>query len=454
MAIRIDRVRAIIRRAATKGKVGRCFANLVQGACNHALGRIMDGAPPKRKRSTLDPHRDGRQQTARPRNRKGARGCRPGYWSDFQGDNRRRPRAPISWREMWRSRPSDAETLLADCVADVTCRLLECDEDTRAFLREPLDTYYWTEITTVYRRGGRVNRTTVKRGMARDGGYGLVRGFWKIVYKVCSEASKEYFRRGRYTKDWPEDMVVSDKRDEVLAEQSRQLAIQNALERNLGLRKDGARLLVVLECLRQGMSVRRMIRTIGMSAGGRQTETVRRMVSTIRHELGKATRFAEANLDWIDVDPVCPRITAEDQRRQPIEISRVEKWYDADNRENNTVDVTDPRLRIQPNDPVEYFDPPLPVPQRASGRTFPLAYHDGRLDNEGHIIRPRHAADTALTVRDRGVKLPPVRHGLQFGSIRGLSYHSPNIDVFTDVNGMRRGYEYTMIMSRRQPTLG
>lgn len=450
--MRIDRVKAVIRRAATKGKVGSKFAGLIQGACNHALGRIMDGAPPKRKRSTLDPARAGRQQTARPRNRKGARGCRPGYWGDFTSDNRRRPRAPISWREMWRSRPTEAETLLADCVADATVALLECDDETRKMLREPLDTYQWVETTTTYRnRNGKVSRTTVKKELVRDGGYGLVRGFWKLIYKVCSEASTEYFRRGRYTKDWPEDMVIADNRDELMAEDARQWAIQDALERNLAERKDGARLLVVLECLRQGQSARKIVKSLGMKAGGRQTETVRRMVDAIRHELRKAERCAEANLDWIDIDPVCPRITADDQRRQPVVSSRVEHWYDSINREDSTLDVTDARLYIQPDDPIEYFDPPLPVPQRAAGRTFPLSYHVGRLDGEGHIIRPRHAAETALTVHDSGPKLPPPAHGRLFGRMFGLSYHA-NIDVFPDAEGMKRGHEYTMLMASRQPT--
>lgn len=452
MTIRIDKVRAIVRRAVTKGKVGRRFANLVQGACNHALSRILDGAPPKRRRGTLDPQRSGRQQTARPRNRKGAHGCRPGYWDNFTSDNRRRPRAPLSWRELWRSRPSEAETLLADCVADVTCRLLECDDETRSMLREPLDTHRWVETTTTYRnRKGKVSRTTVKKELVRDGGFGLVRGFWKIVYAVCSETAAEYFRRGRYSRDWPEDMALSDNRDTELAEQSRQLAIQETLDRSLAERKDGHRLLIVCDCLRQGMSARRIVKALGMKPGGRQTEAVRRMVDAIRRELAKAERFAEANLDWIDVDPVCPRITTKDQRRQPVDSSRIEHWFDDINREDSTLDVTDKRLYIQADDPIEYFDPPLPIPQRAAGRTFPLSYHVGRLDGEGHIIRPRHATETALTVRDRGVKLPPTRHGLLFGSIRGLSYHA-SIDVFPDSDGMRRGHEYAMLMSRRQPT--
>ena len=452
MAIRIDRVRAVVRRAATKGKVGKAFASLIQGACNHALSRILDGAPPKWKRSTLDPARLGRQQTARPRNRKGAKGCRPGYWTDFQGDNRRRPRAPISWRELWRSRPSEAETLLADCVADVTCRLLECDDETRAMLREPLDTYQWVETTTQYKDSrGNVTKTTVKTGLVRDGGCGLVRGFWRLVYKVCAATSAEYFRRGRYTKEWPEDMAIADNRDRELAEEARQLAIQDALERNVSARRDGARLLAVLDCLRQGMSMRRIIRSLGMKPGGRQTEAVRRMVSAIRHELGKAERYAESNLDWIDVDPVCPRITVDDQRRQPIVADRIEHWYDSINREDSVIDIADKRLYIQPDDPIEYFDPPLPVPQRAAGRTFPLSYHVGRLDGEGHIIRPRHAAETALTVHDSGPKLPPVRHGRLFGKMFGLAYHA-NIDVFPDTAGMKRGMEYAMLMARRQPT--
>ena len=450
--MRIDRVKAVIRRAATKGKVGSKFAGLVQGACNHALSRILDGAPPRRKKTTLDPARAGRQQTAKPRNRKGAHGCRPGYWDNFQGDHRRRPRAPLSWRELWRSRPSEAETLLADCVADVTVALLECDDETREMLREPLDTYQWVETTTVYRdRSGKVNRTTVKKELRQDGGYGLVRGFWKLVYKVCSETSTEYFRRGRYSRDWPDDMVLSDNRDALMAEDARQWAIQDALERNLSARRDGARLLIVLECLRQGQSARKIVKSLGMKPGGRQTKAVRRMVDAIRRELAKAERFAEANLDWIDIDPVCDRITPDDQRRQPIVSIRVEHWYDDINREDSTVDVADKRLYIQPDDPIEYFDPPLPVPQRASGRTFAMSYHTGRLDGEGHIVRPRHATETALTVHDRGPKLPPVRHGRLFGRMFGLSYHV-SVDAFPDTAGMKRGMEYAMLMARRQPT--